>query len=164
MTEQTEGLAVRHSLIVRASPTRAFEVFTDGISSWWPLQTHTIGNQPVVAVVIEPREGGRCYNRSADGSECDFGRVLAWEPPHRLVLAWEVSADWRYDPSVASEVEVRFHSDDEGGTRVELEHRGLEVYGEQAQQMRDTFESPEGWRGLLTRFGAAADRDPADDR
>jgi uncharacterized protein YndB with AHSA1/START domain len=159
MTEQTEGLAVRHNLLVRVPPARAFEVFTDEISSWWPLETHAVGNQPVIAVVIEPRAGGRCYNRSADGSECDFGRVLEWEPPHRLVFSWELSADWRPDPSTASQVEVRFHAEGADGTRVELEHRGLEVYGEQAQQMRDMFESPGAWPALLAEFGAAADRE-----
>jgi uncharacterized protein YndB with AHSA1/START domain len=158
MTEQIEGLAVRHSVVVNVPPSRAFQVFTDGISSWWPLETHTIGNPPVVAVVIEPRAGGRCYNRSQDGSECDFGRVLAWEPPDRLVFAWEVSPDWHHDPSVASTVEINFRPEGDDRTRVELEHRGLEVYGDRGQEMRDTFGSPGGWSAILAEFGAALRR------
>jgi uncharacterized protein YndB with AHSA1/START domain len=160
MTEQAAGLAVRHTLTVEAPPERAFAVFTEGLASWWPLTTHTIGAQPAVTAVVEPRAGGRWYERAADGSECDWGRVLAWEPPHRLVLSWEIAADWQHDPGLATEVEVRFHAQEDDRTRVELEHRGLEAYGERAGEMRDTFDSPGGWPGLLERFaGATADRE-----
>lgn len=157
MTEQSTGVAVRHSLTVQAPPTRAFEVFTDRLGTWWPLQSHTIGSDPAVTAVIEPRVGGRWFERSEAGVECDWGRVLAWDPPHRLVLSWEISADWRADPSVASEVEIRFEPEGADATRVELEHRGLEVYGDQAAQMRDTFGGPGGWPGLTAAFAAALD-------
>jgi uncharacterized protein YndB with AHSA1/START domain len=82
--------------------------------------------------------------------------VLAWEPPHRVVLAWEISPDWRYDPAVHTEVEVRFNAEGEGRTRVELEHRGLESFGGRAQEMRGVFDSEGGWRMLLTRFAQRA--------
>jgi uncharacterized protein YndB with AHSA1/START domain len=156
MTQQAAGLAVRQTVTVGAPPERAFAVFTEGLASWWPLDTHAIGAQPAVAVVVEPRAGGRWYERAADGSECDWGRVLAWEPPHRLVLAWEISADWRHDPGLVTEIEVRFHAEPDDRTRVELEHRGLEAYGDRAGEMRDTFASPGGWTGLLGRFAGAA--------
>jgi uncharacterized protein YndB with AHSA1/START domain len=149
------GVAVRQSVVVAAPQERAFAVFTERMGSWWPLTTHTIGTKPAVDAVIEPRTGGRWYERSADGTECDWGRVLAWEPPDRLVLSWEVSCDWRHDTGLRTEVEVRFRRQGEDRTRVELEHRGLEAYGEQTDQMRGVFESDGGWPGLLARFAAA---------
>jgi uncharacterized protein YndB with AHSA1/START domain len=155
MMEQAESLAVRQTVDVRVAPERAFEVFTRDIGTWWPLDGYTIGAQPAVTAVIEPRSGGRWFERAADGTECPWGRVLAYEPPHRLVLSWEISCDWQPDASAGSEVEIRFRAHD-GGTRVELEHRGLESYGERAQQMRDTFGSPNGWGGLLAKFAAVA--------
>jgi len=153
--QQAESLAVRQSVVVGVPPERAFEVFTRDIGTWWPLESYTLGAQPAVTAVIEPRSGGRWFERAADGSECPWGRVLAYEPPHRLVLSWEISCDWQPDASARSEIEIRFRAQD-GGTRVELEHRGLETYGDRAQQMRDTFGSPEGWGGLLAKFAAVA--------
>ena len=155
MIDQTAGVAVRQSIVVQAPPERAFEVFTAGMSSWWPLSSHAIGKQPVVAAVIEPRAGGRWYERSEDGSECDWGQVLVWEPPHRLVLVWRLNADFAFDQTIHTEVEVRFTAQD-GGTRVELEHRGLDAYGDRADEMRETFDDPNGWTGLLRRFAEAA--------
>jgi len=154
--QQQENLAVRQSVVVQISQERAFEVFTARLADWWPLETHTIGARPVVAAVIEPREGGRWYERSADGRESEWGRVLAWEPPSRVVLSWQISADWHADTSIDTEVEVRFTAEDDRRTRVDLEHRGLETFGTRAQQMRDTFESGGGWPMLLERFAAAA--------
>ena len=156
MIEQDETLVVRQSVVVDAPPERAFAVFTEGIGTWWPLDPYQIGEKPATTAVIEPREGGRWYERAADGTECPWGRVLAWEPPGRLVLTWEISCDWQPDPTAVSEVELRFAADGDGRTRVELEHRGLETYGERAQEMRDTFGSPGGWGGLLAKFVEAA--------
>jgi len=162
MTEQISATAVRRSVTVQAPPERAFSVFTDGLSTWWPLQTHTIAEQPPTAAIIEPRAGGRWFERAADGSETDWGRVLAWEPPHRLVLAWQITSDWHHDAKIATEVEVTFHAEDGDRTRVELEHRGLETYGDQAEQMRAVFGSSDGgWSGLLALYAratAGADR------
>jgi uncharacterized protein YndB with AHSA1/START domain len=153
--QQSAGLAVRQSVVVETSQERAFEVFTARLADWWPLETHVIGGKPVVAAVIEPRAGGRWYERSADGRESDWGRVLAWEPPSRLVLSWQISDDWQADPSIDTEIEVRFTAEDDRRTRVDLEHRGLEAFGARAQEMRDTFESGGGWPLLLGRFEAA---------
>jgi|SRR5688572_13355359 len=157
MSEHTETLAVHHRLTVAAPPERAFAVFTERVGAWWPLDGYSIGAAPAVTAVMEPRAGGRWFERAADGGEADWGRVLAWEPPHRVLLAWEVSADWRHDPGAASEVEVRFRGDGEGGTVVELEHRGLEIYGERAAEMRDVYGSPDGWAGLLARFATVTE-------
>ena len=154
--QQAAGPAVRQSVVVAAPPERAFAVFTEGLSSWWPLESHKIGAKPAVAAVMEPRAGGRWFERDEDGTECDWGRVLAWDPPERVVLSWEISADWKADPDIHSEIEVRFRAQDDGRTRVDLEHRGLETFGERAEEMRGVFESDGGWRLLLARFGEAA--------
>jgi uncharacterized protein YndB with AHSA1/START domain len=157
MTEQMSSLTVHRSVTVQGPPDRAFAIFTEKISAWWPLSTHMIGAQPATAAVIEPRSGGRWFERAADGTETDWGRVLAWEPPHRLLLSWEITCDWHYDPTIATEVEVSFHAQEGDRTRVDLEHRGLEAYGAQAEQMREIFGSDGGWGGLLGRFAAATD-------
>jgi uncharacterized protein YndB with AHSA1/START domain len=154
--QQTPGLAVRHSIVVDAPRDRAFAVFTEGMTSWWPLDSHTIGAKPAVRAVVEPHAGGRWFERADDGTECDWGRVLEWDPPRRVVLAWEISCDWRHDADVHTEVEVRFLAEDGRRTRVELEHRGLEAYAERAAEMRGIFDSDGGWRGLLGRFAGAA--------
>jgi uncharacterized protein YndB with AHSA1/START domain len=109
-----------------------------------------------VDAVIEPRVGGRWYERGDDGSTCDWGRVLAWEPPSRLVLSWEISADFQYDPNLKTEVEVRFITEGKDGTRVELEHRYLDRYGARRDQVRRIFDSDAGWKGLLEAFAARA--------
>lgn len=157
--QQTQGFAVRRSVVVETSPERAFFVFTQGMTSWWPIDSHSIGDRPMAEAVIEPRTGGRWYERADDGTECEWGRVLAWEPPGRVVLAWQISADWKADPEIHTEVEVRFTPEETGPvtrTRVDLEHRGLESFGERAEQMRAIFGSDGGWNGLLQRFAAAA--------
>ena len=150
-------IAVHRTLTVAAPPERAFAVFTDGIGTWWPLQPYSIGSEPAVEAVVEPREGGRWFERSAAGTECDWGRVRVWDPPRRVVLSWEISCDWQPDPSATSEVEVRFTPDGDGRTRVELEHRGLETYAERAEEMRGMFGSENGWGKLLTQYAAAAE-------
>ncbi|SFK44546.1 SRPBCC family protein [Cellulomonas sp. KH9] len=146
------------TLTVAASPERAFDVFTAGMARWWKGDYH-LGDQPFVDVVVEPREGGRWYERDADGAECTWGRVLAWEPPGRLVLAWQISADWAYDPGLLTEVEVRFTgmtgADGAVTTRVDFEHRGLEAYAKRAVEMRASLGSPGGWGGLLEDFATA---------
>ena len=154
--QQQAGVAVRQSVVVDAPRDRAFAVFTEGMSSWWPMDAYSIGARPMVAAVLEPRDGGRWYERSEDGSETEWGRVLAWEPPDRVVLVWQLSAEWAYDPGLHTELEVRFTAEDDGRTRVELEHRKLENYAERADQMRMILGSDDGWGGLLRRFAAAA--------
>ena len=95
--------------------------------------------------------------RGEDGSECEWGKVLVWEPPTRVVLGWQLDPDFKFDPNVVTEVEVRFIAEGEGGTRVELEHRNLERFGEHAAKVREAFESPGGWSGLLESFAKLAE-------
>ncbi|HUB96112.1 MAG TPA: SRPBCC family protein [Stellaceae bacterium] len=152
MTATITAAPVRKTITVKVAPDRAFEVFTAGMSRWWP-QTHSINASPLKQVIIEPRAGGRWYERGEDGSECQWGKVLAWEPPTRLVLAWQIGAAWKYDPSLVTELELRFIAEG-AATRVELEHRGLEALGAQAEQQRAMFDSPNGWSGLLERFAS----------
>ena len=146
---------VRRSVRVSAPPAHAFEVFTAGLARWWP-HTHSIGTAPMKEAVIEPRAGGRWFERGRDGSECDVGTVLVWEPPGRLVLGWQLNSKFKYDPSITTEVEVRFTADGTGATLVELEHRNLERYGEQGETVRQQVGAPNGWSGLLQLYAAAA--------
>jgi uncharacterized protein YndB with AHSA1/START domain len=150
------GLFVRKEITVEASQARAFDVFTREHGAWWPLATHHIGSAAAETAIIEPHAGGRWFERAADGSECDWGRVLVWDPPGRLVLAWEISADWKHDESIDTEVEVRFVSLGPARTRVELEHRRLDRYGAAAEQMRGIFDSENGWTNILRLFVARA--------
>jgi uncharacterized protein YndB with AHSA1/START domain len=144
--------SVRKSVLVAAPLALTFEVFTARIDTWWPMASHHIGQAECVAVVIEPRAGGRWFERGADGSECDWGVVIAWEPPQRVLLAWQLDAQWKFNPDFRTEVEVRFTAVDDSTTKVELEHRGLEAYGTLAGRMHETFASPNGWNGMLEHF------------
>jgi uncharacterized protein YndB with AHSA1/START domain len=146
---------VRKTITVRASPEHAFRVFTADVDAWWP-RSHHIGAAPMRRTIIEQRHGGRCYSEQTDGTECDWGRVLVWEPPRRLVLAWQVTADWKHEPDLArsSEVEVRFTPEADGATRVDLEHRHFERAGVGAGVMRTAVDSPNGWAGILRLFAA----------
>jgi uncharacterized protein YndB with AHSA1/START domain len=134
----------------------AFRVFTESFDSWWPAQYH-IGSADLAEAIIEPREGGRWYERGVDGSECDWGRVLAWEPPNRLVVTWQINGSWEYDPDPghASEIEVRFAADGPGQTRVDLEHRHLDRLVD-GQALRDGIVGGGGWTAVLEVFAKTA--------
>ncbi len=147
---------VRKSLTVATTPERAFEVFTAGFDRWWP-RSHSIGEAPLKTAVIEPRQGGRWYGLLENGAQAEWGDVLAWEPPTRLLLAWRIGADWKYDPNLLTEVEVVF-TPEGGGTRVNFEHRLLENMGAEGEGARATFDSEGGWTGLLQMFAAEAAR------
>lgn len=149
--------AVRKSITVAAPREVAFRVFAEQQGGWWPLATHHIGQAPAADLVIEPRVGGRWLERGADGSECTWGRVRVWDPPARLVLTWDISADFQADATVGSEVEVRFVAEGPGRTRVELEHRLLDRYGARAAEMRAAFDAEGGWIGMLAAFRARAE-------
>jgi uncharacterized protein YndB with AHSA1/START domain len=161
MTEQTiregdQANSVRKVVSVQAPPTVAWRVFTEKMGSWWPLATYKIGTAKAVDAVIEPRVGGRWYERGDDGSTCDWGRVLAWEPHSRLVLSWDINADWQYDLALGTELEVRFIDDGNDRTRVELEHQRLDRYGERRDEMRRIFDTEGDWGKLLELFACAA--------
>jgi uncharacterized protein YndB with AHSA1/START domain len=146
---------VRRSIVVKASLERAFEVFTAGFDRWWP-KTHSVGAASQKRALMELKAGGRWYEVGEDGSQTQWGEVMVWEPPHRLVLVWSVDADWNYDPGLHTEVEVRFTPEGDG-VRVDLEHRNLEAYGERAEQVRAKIDNPNGWGGLLRMFAAEAE-------
>jgi uncharacterized protein YndB with AHSA1/START domain len=156
LNRQISIAPVRRSVTVAASAQRAFEVFTAGIDRWWP-KSHGIGATAVLESVIEPFEGGRWYSRHEDGSEVVVGHVRVWQPPQRLVVSWEISADWKPDARVAlaSEVELRFVAAGAASTRVELEHRNFERMGAQAgEKMRNDVNG--GWPTLLELFAKSA--------
>ena len=147
---------VRKSIRVKANQSRAFEVFTAGIGRWWP-KNHGIGAAPMQEMVLEPRLGGRWYELAVDGSEATIGHILAWEPPHRFVVTWEISCNWKPDPGPGSEVEVRFTAEAEDTTLVELEHRLFERMGaEPGAKIRKDVDG--GWPGVLALFKAEMER------
>jgi uncharacterized protein YndB with AHSA1/START domain len=149
--------AVRSSISVAVDIERAFRVFTEQMSSWWPPEHH-INDAPMAAAILEPRVGGRWYELGTDGSECEWGMVLAWDPPHHVAVTWHLDGDFRYDPAAerASRVDVRFRAQDDGTTRVELEHSGLDHHGPSWRRLRDAISAPRGWQMHLRRFALAA--------
>jgi uncharacterized protein YndB with AHSA1/START domain len=155
MSTQSVASPVRTSILVEAPQERAFEVFTADMASWWPADKHVLEGE-LAGMVFEPRVGGRIYDRAVDGSECSWARVLAYEPPSRVVFSWDIDLRWQIetDPGRASEVEVRFIAETDARTRVELEHRALERHGDGWESMRDAVGSPNGWGDGLRAFAA----------
>lgn len=147
---------VRKSIVVKAGIDKAFAVFTGSMGRWWP-KSHSINRATEqVDVVMEPKPRGRWYERGADGSECQWGHVLAWEPPRRVLLAWQIGADWKFDPDFLTEVEIRFTAESAETTRVDLEHRNLERFGERAAESHAAFDSDGGWSGILKVYAETA--------
>ena len=143
--------SVRTSVTVEVPREHAFAVFTERFDTWWP-RSHYNGPGELAEAVLEPRAGGRWYSRGTDGWVGEWGSVLAWEPPARLVLGWQLDADFRYAAELVTEVEVTFTELGPNRTMVELEHRNLDRYGPAASAMRDTFGSDSGWTGMLRTF------------
>ena len=161
MTEQSMSSgshlnSVRRVVSVEAPQNVAWQVFTEQMGAWWPLAMYKIGKANAVDAIIEPRVGGRWYERGEDGSTCDWGRVLAWNPHSRLVLSWDITADWQYDPALQTEIEVRFIAEGRSRTRVEFEHRRLDRYGERRDKMRTIFDKTGDWGRLLAAFAQTA--------
>ena len=153
-TDTTTVEPIRKQIDVEAPQATAFEVFTQRMHTWWKAEYSIVG-EPRVGIVVEPREGGRWFEQGSEGGECTWGRVVVWDPPQRVVLTWQLSADWQYDADLVTELEIRFEATGPTSTRVELEHRGLEAYGEHAAMVRGIFDTPEGWAGILEGFAAA---------
>jgi uncharacterized protein YndB with AHSA1/START domain len=151
MTSPIPPIEGRTTLAV--SRDRAFTLFTGSFGAWWPREYH-IGSAEVADVVLEPHEGGRWFERGVDGSECDWGRVLAWEPPERVLFTWQIGGDWQFDPepSHASEIEVRFHADGPEQTTIEVEQRHFErlVGGESVHGAIE--HGGGGWVALLAAY------------
>ena len=157
MMEQTMD-AVTTSVLVPLAPDKAFELFTDRFGEWWPKDSHHIGEADAAEVFLDARPGGRWYERAEDGSECDWGQVLEIERPHRIVLAWHLTPEWRYDPDAAkaTQVEVSFIPEEDRATRVTLTHSGFEVHGEAGAAMRESVGGDGGWTELMGLYKNAA--------
>jgi DNA-binding transcriptional ArsR family regulator len=136
-------------------PIAAFELFTRRMGEWWPVATHSIAGEEVATLRFEERVGGRLVEVGNDGSEHSWGEVLAWDPPNRFVISWHPTPT----PTAASVLEVRFHAAADGGTRLELEHRGWEEFGAEATDLRDRYEP--GWDSVLRHFEESASSAPA---
>lgn len=155
MNRTIQPAPVRRSVTVNVSQARAFAVFTGDIGRWWP-RSHHIGSGEIAAITIEPHVDGRWYETSKDGVDCDWGKVLVWAPPERIVLGWQISAEFAYDPDLLTEVELRFIPEAERVTRVELEHRNLERFGDKAPAVVQSIDGPNGWRRVLELYAEAA--------
>jgi len=145
--------SVKQSIVVEAPIERAFKVFTEQFGSFKPPE-HNLLRVQIAETVFEPRVGGHIYDRGVDGSECHWARVLAYEPPKRLLLSWDISPRWQIETDLekTSEWEVRFTAETDTRTRVELEHRNLERHGEGWESERDGVGGDQGWPLYLRRF------------
>jgi uncharacterized protein YndB with AHSA1/START domain len=150
---QPDGAVVRRSIVVNAPIDRAFSVFTERFSDFKPPEHNMLG-VPIAETVFESHVGGHIYDRGTDGSECRWARVLAFEPPNRVVVSWDISPYWQVetDPERASEVEVRFVAETPDRTRIELEHRNLDRHGPGWEGVRDGVADEGGWPTYLARY------------
>jgi uncharacterized protein YndB with AHSA1/START domain len=156
MSTVAQDILVRKSIVVNAPKDHVFRTFTERIDTWWPRAHHIGGKEPYMAI-IEPRRGGRWFERADDGSECNWGKVLAWDPTDRVLLTWDINADWKYQPDFGAEVEVTFTAEGKERTRVVLEHRHLQCYGEKAEAIREMFDGPNAWADTLAAMAKAAE-------
>ncbi|HEY2650784.1 MAG TPA: SRPBCC family protein [Solirubrobacteraceae bacterium] len=152
---QATATSVRSTIVIEAPIERAFRVFTEDFDRVKPRE-HNMLSVEIAETVFEPRAGGRIYDRGVDGSECQWARVLAFEPPNRVVFSWDISPQWQIESDLerTSEVEVRFIAESPERTRVELEHRNLDRHGDGWDGMRDAIGGEGGWPLYLERFGA----------
>ena len=139
------------TVTVKATPAKSFDLFTNRISTWWKAG-ETLGKSPHQAIIIEPKVGGRWMERDADGKEIQWGKVLAWEPAKRLLLAWQINTNFKYDPDLITELEISFAPAKAGGTVVKLEHRNLERLGAGAETFVGMLDA--GWLRHVTAVAA----------
>ena len=149
----TQEPVVQRHVVVNGSPEKAFAVFTERFDAIKPRE-HNILRVPIAETVFEPRVGGRIVDRGEDGSECTWARILAFDPPNRLVFSWDIGPTWQLesDPANASEVEIRFIAEGPDRTRVELEHRNLDRHGDGWESVRDGVADEQGWPLYLARY------------
>jgi uncharacterized protein YndB with AHSA1/START domain len=159
MSTQAPATSVRTSIVVGAPIERAFKVFTEDFDRIKPREHNMLGVD-IQETVLEPLAGGRIFDRGVDGSECHWARVLAFEPPDRLVFSWDISPRWQIEtnPDLTSEVEVRFFAETPERTRVELEHRNLDRHGLGWESVRDGVDNEAGWPLYLQRYAALFER------
>jgi uncharacterized protein YndB with AHSA1/START domain len=155
MTTTDTETSVRKTVTVNAPIERAFDVFTTGFDTWWP-RSHHIATIDMAEAIIEPRAGGRWYERGVDGSECEWGSVLEYDRPNHVALSWRLNGEFKYDPDPAHEsrVDVRFTSVGDGITQVELVHSQLDRHGETWKALRDGVSSEGGWPALVDAYAA----------
>jgi uncharacterized protein YndB with AHSA1/START domain len=155
MSAHVTPAPVRQTIVVEAPLERAFKVFTEGFGSFKPPE-HNLLRVPIAETIFEPRVGGSLYDRGVDGSECRWARVLAYDPPHRVLLSWDISPQWQIetDPAKTSEWEVHFIAETPARTRVELEHRHLERHGAGWESERDGVAGERGWPLYLQRYAS----------
>jgi uncharacterized protein YndB with AHSA1/START domain len=153
MSDQATTTSVDTSIVVDAPIEEAFSVFTEGIGTWWPREYNLL-EVDIAERIFEPRVGGQVYDRGVDGSECHWARVLAYEPPNRVVISWDISPQWQIetDHAKTSEVEILFVSEAPDRTRVDVEHRHLDRHGDGWESLRDSVGSDSGWPGSVRRF------------
>jgi uncharacterized protein YndB with AHSA1/START domain len=152
---QTDAAAVRREIVVNAPIEKAFTVFTDRFGDFKPPE-HNIMRAPIAETVFEPKVGGNIVDRGVDGSECRWARILAYEPPHRVVFSWDIGPNWQVesDPNLTSEVEVTFTAETPDRTRVKLEHRHIDRHGPGWESVRDGVGHDQGWPLYLDRYAA----------
>jgi uncharacterized protein YndB with AHSA1/START domain len=160
MSTQAAETSIRTSVVVEVPIDRAFRVFTEDFDRIKP-RDHNMLEVDIAESVFEPRAGGRVYDRGVDGSECQWARVLAYEPPDRIVFSWDISPQWQIETDLekTSEVELRFTADGPERTRVELEHRHLDRHGDGWEGMRAGVEGDEGWPLYLKRYAEVVAED-----
>jgi hypothetical protein len=148
---------VRKSVRVQVPAERAFSVFVEQMETWWP-PTHHIAPQPFQTIFVEPKVGGRWYERDAQGNECTWGQVLGWAPPKNVTLSWHLGPDWQYNPDLAkaSEVEIRFTAEGPATTFVELIHSKIERHGEGYEQFRSALDGAGAWSAILASYAGVA--------
>jgi uncharacterized protein YndB with AHSA1/START domain len=153
MSVPAEATTIRHEVVVHAPIERAFSVFTDGFGAFKPRE-HNMLSVDIAETVFEAHVGGHIYDRGVDGSECRWARVLAYEPPDRVVFSWDISPHWQIETDLdkTSEVEVRFIPEAPDRTRVELEHRSLDRHGDGWEAVREGVDSEGGWPLYLRRY------------
>lgn len=153
MTTPAEATSIRHEVVVEVAIERAFSIFTQRFGTFKPRE-HNMLSVEIAETVFEPRQGGHVYDRGTDGSECRWARVLAYEPPDRVVISWDIDPHWQIETDLdkTSEVEVRFIAETPDRTRVELEHRYLDRHGAGWQAVRGGVDSEGGWPLYLRRF------------
>jgi uncharacterized protein YndB with AHSA1/START domain len=156
---ETTTTSVRRQIVVNAPISEAFRVFTERFGDFKPRE-HNLLRAAIAETVFEPRVGGNIYDRAVDGSECRWARILAFEPPDRVVFSWDISPRWQLetDPNLTSEVEVRFIAETPERTRVELEHRNLHRHGAGWESVRDGVDNEGGWPLYLQRYAALFER------
>lgn len=160
MSTQAAETSVKTSIVVEAPIEEAFRIFTEDFGRFKPPE-HNMLQVPIAETIFEPRVGGHLYDRGVDGSECRWARILAYEPPDRVVFSWDISPQWQLETDLekTSEVEVRFTSEGSERTRVELEHRNIERHGEGWEGTREGVGGNEGWPLYLQRFAETVAKD-----